>query len=381
MFQTILAGFGAVLGLSVPGAASLKYYDKNLIGSEHKYYIGNCILILLFVTMLVLSCSFFLKNYFSVWFGVDPKLILLSIVASSATVVVLVRMGQWQVRNQSGKYSIFQVSQSFLNLIFSLVLVVYFQQGAIGRILVMAYVPIVLAVIALMLLYKDDLLGFAWRPKYLWEILAFGIPLVPHSVGMYLLSFADRFVVNDQMGLEQVGVYMVASQLISVLSLALDAINNAYIPWLFERLSRNDMAEKRQIVRWTYLYCVCLLIIAGAAFILAPHILILIAGERYSAAGDIVGWLALAQAFHGMYLMVTNYIFYSQKTGVLSLATVASGLFNIILLVILTRHMGLKGAAIAQAASMALKFLMTWFAANLRHPMPWFNFNRSNNLA
>ena len=234
--------------------------------------------------------------------------------------------------------------------------------------------PLIFAAVALFLLYREGLLGFAWRPAFLREILMFGVPLIPHSFGIFLLSSVDRFVINAGLGLEQVGIYMVAVQFASVMGLVFDAINNAYVPWLFERLKRNQIAEKRQIVHWTYVYCLGLLCVVALAFVIGPPLVVLIAGEKYAAAGNVIGWLALGQAFHGMYLMVTNYIFYSKRTGLLSLSTITAGLINVGLLIILISFVGLKGAAIAFAVSMAIKFLLTWYVAQLRHPMPWFDF-------
>ena len=84
--------------------------------------------------------------------------------------------------------------------------------------------------------------------------------------------------------------------------------------------------------------------------------------------------MALGQAFNGMYLMVTNYIFFTKRTGLLSVATVSSGFANIALLLLLIPLVGLKGAAMAYAFSMGLKFVLTWFVSNYRFRMPWFNF-------
>ena len=137
------------------------------------------------------------------------------------------------------------------------------------------------------------------------------------------------------------------------------------------------MDEKKQIVRWTYAYCIALLGIAALAFVIGPLLMILVAGEKYSAATDVIGWLALGQAFNGMHLMVTNYNFYSKRTGLLSFSTIISGLINVGLLMVLISFMGLKGAAIAFAISMAIKFLLTWYVAQLRHPMPWFDLRAS----
>ncbi len=378
IFQTLLSALGAFVGLSSQGAAGVKYYDANLSRQELKYYIGNCFLVLAMTTALVVACAFAFWDVLAGWLAIDTKWIMLSIFVSAAAFVVSMRMEQWQVRKQAKNYGAFQVIQALLSMLLSLLLVVCFLQGAAGRVWVLSGIPLVFSVIALFLLNKDGLLGFAWRPGYLREILAFGVPLIPHSVGLFLLASVDRFVINAKLGLDQVGVYMVAVQLVAVMGLVFDAINNAFVPWLFERLKRDDLSEKRQIVRWTYGYCLSLLAVVPLAFVIGPSLLVLIAGEKYRAAGEVVGLLALGQAFNGMYLMVTNYIFYSKRTGLLSVATICSGLSNVGLLLLLIASMGIKGAALAFAISMALKFLLTWFVAHLRHPMPWFNFRTNH---
>lgn len=378
IFQTLLVGLGAFVGLNVQGAAGVKYYDSHLSKDEFKYYIGNCFLVLISTTALVLLIAVLFSHSIYDWLSIKTPWLLLSVVVSSATFVISIRMGQWQVRKQSRNFGAFQVSQSLLNMLLSLLVVVYFLKGASGRIWVMASIPLLFAIIALYLLYKDDLLGFAWRPGYLREILAFGVPLIPHSAGLFLLSSVDRFIINDKLGLAEVGIYMVAVQLTAVMGLVFDAINNAYVPWLFERLMRNQTEEKVKIVRWTYAYSLVLLGVVLLAFLIGPTLLIVIAGEKYRAATEFIGWLALGQAFQGMYLMVTNYIFYSKKTALLSLSTITAGLINLSLLLVLISLMGLKGAAVAYAISMALKFFMTWYIANLRFPMPWFNFQINN---
>lgn len=374
IFQTLLAGLGAFVGLSVQGAASVKYYDDHLSKQELKYFIGNCFLVLASTTVVALLGVVIFRRPLFEWLALETQWLLLSVIACSATFVIAIRMGQWQVRKQAKNYGVFQVSQNLVNMLLSLLFVVYLLQGAAGRIWVLSVTPMAFAVSALFLLYKDDLLGFAWRPNDLREILAFGIPLIPHAAGLFVLGATDRFVVTAELGLAQFGAYMVAVQLTGAIGLIFDAVNNAYVPWLFERLKRKQMEEKKQIVRWTYVYCIALLGVVVLGFVMGPTLLILVAGEKYSAAADAIGWLAMGHAFGGMYLMMANYIFYSKRTALLSLSTITSGVINIGLLMVLIPFMGLKGAAIAFAVSMAIKFLLTWYVAQLRHPMPWLNF-------
>jgi len=253
-----------------------------------------------------------------------------------------------------------------------LVLIVALAQGAVGRIHAQACIVILSAILALYLLAKDRLLAWSWRPLYTREALLFGVPLIPHVAGTYLLNAADRLVINHELGLAQAGIYMTAVQLAMAMAIVFDAINKAYVPWLFERLKRNQFEEKRQIVRWTYIYFGMALGAAGAAFLIGPYAVTFIAGAQYAQAGKVIGLLALGQAFGGMYLMVTNYIFYSKRTGLLSIATICSALIDIVLLLLLVNKFGTLGAAWAFVISMAMRFVLTWAIAQRRHAMPWF---------
>lgn len=57
----------------------------------------------------------------------------------------------------------------------------------------------------------------------------------------------------------------------------------------------------------------------------------------------------------------------------LSLSTITAGLINVGLLIVLISFIGLIGAAIAFATSMAIKFLLTCYVTQLRQTMPWFD--------
>lgn len=377
IYQALVIGLAAIIGISADSAAGVKYYDSHITQTELKNYIGSCVVVLLATGgFTLLFVAVFLRRI-SDWLALGEQWVPLSIAVASANLVVSLRMVQWQVRNKPRNFGMFKVSQSVLNMLVSLLLVIGFSLGSQGRILAMSLVPIAYAILALVLLRQDGLLGFAYRGDHIREIVTYGVPLIPHSIGYFLLSSVDRFVINDKLGTAPVGMYMVAVQLVSASGLVFDAINSAYVPWLFERLKRNDGQEKREIVRRTLGYFLFLVVVAVLAFPIGGRVLVLVAGERYAAAGPVVGWLALGWAFYGMYLMVTNYIFFSKRTGLLSASTILAGMINVGLLLALVPHMGIIGAGIAFAISSGVKFAMTWYVSQLRFPMPWFSF-RSN---
>lgn len=375
MFQTLIGALSAFIGLSLHGAAGRKFFDSNLASNDLREFIGSCLQILVTTTIITLSLLLVFRDQLSQWLGLNVEWVLLAAITTSFAMVVQIRLGQWQVRRKVKYFGALQVSRSLLNLGLSLLLVVIFLRGSDGRIIAQGVALGLFGLLALWLLKKDNLLKFfIWRPLFIKEALNFGVPLIPHVGGMFLLTTVDRFVINSELGLSSAGIYMVAAQFGMAVSLVFDAINKAYVPWLFERLKRNDESEKRQIVRYTYVWYVTILIAAGVSFLVGPWVIKVVAGDQYARAGDLIGWLVLGQVFNGMYLMITNYIFFSKRTGLLSTVSIFSGGVNFALLFVLIRHLGVEGAAYAFCFSMALRFVLSWYVAQKRHRMPWFSF-------
>lgn len=303
MFQVLLGGLTAFIGLSLQGAAGRKFYDGGLTDDDLSEFIGSCFQILLATSVVTLMILVSVSGQLSEWMGLERHWILIAVLVTASSVVVQIRLGQWQVRKNAQNYGVVQVSRSLLDIILSLALVIVFAQGAGGRISAQVLAAGLFALLAVWLLRKDGLLKLkVWKPAYIIEALRIGVPLIPHVGGLFLLASVDRFVINSELGLAQTGIYMVAVQFAAALTLVFDSINKAYVPWLFERLKRDDEQEKRQIVRFTYAWYVLILFGAALTFFVGPWIVTVVAGEHYAKAGDIVAWLALGQAFGGCIL-------------------------------------------------------------------------------
>ncbi|TWU69332.1 hypothetical protein AYI74_06065 [Shewanella algae] len=201
--------------------------------------------------------------------------------------------------------------------------------------------------------------------------LDFGVPLIPHVFGVFLLSSVDRIIIGHELGLSSAGIYMLAVQVSMALNLIFNSINKAYVPWLYKSLSENNYEIKLYIVKNTYLYFLSLAFIAILGFTLAPIVIGFVVGDKFKIASEYIGWLILGQVFTGMYLMVTNYIFYSKETKILSLITILSGMLHVFMLFLLTPKFGLYGACYSFVFCMAIRFLLVWYLAAKKIKMPW----------
>lgn len=376
MFQVFVGALGALVGVNVAGAAVRKNYDSNNSTAEIRVFIASCLQILLFTTFIALFAVWLFKDSLYKFIGLDPIWLILAVLVAAGAVIIGIRLSQWQALKKSIKFGVLQISRSGFGMLLSLLLVVVFLQGAGGYIESQVWTTILFSVVSLWLLRSDGLLSFfTWNPRYIREALSFGVPLIPHVGGVFLLASVDRFIINDQLGIAKAGVYMVAVQISLSFVIFFDSINKAYVPWLFERLRRDVHQEKQEIVRNTYVWYLVIVFGVILSFWIGPLFVVLIAGKDYAEAGSVIGWLALGQGFSGMYLMVTNYIFYSKRTGMLSFVTLCCGVINFAFLFLLIPVYGLKGAAISFAIAMGLRFFLTWWLAHKRHPMPWFSFS------
>lgn len=371
VFQVWVSLIGAVCGLSVHGAANRKYFDYDNPDKSIGDFIGAC------VTLLILSTAFLsifiypFHNILTELLGIKEIWLWLGIPVAFSNFLIQLRLGQWQVRKRAAWYGVFQISRSFFDMLLSLLLVVVLTLGVTGRLSGITSTACIFSIISVISLRYSNILKLGWRPDLMREALKFGVPLIPHILGAFLLLTADRAIISSELGLREAGVYMVAAQLSMAMSILLEAVNKAFSPWLFEKLKRNEDVEKRKIVKFSYAYSFFLLFLASLALIVGGDVLRFIAGEKYSAAGEIVGWLFLAQAFRGMYFLFTNYIFFVKRTGVIAKITIVFGLLHIGILYVFINHFGVIGAAYALCISMFLQMLGTWYTANRLVNMPW----------
>lgn len=369
MYTALLSILSAFTGLSVQGAVSARYVQRDEI--DFPRYVGSTLWVLAAsstVTFVVMAC---LRGPMGRWTSVEPFWLLMAVVVSAVNFITQIRLGIWMMAGQPVRYGVLQVGMSALNAALSVALVLWVYHDVDGRLWGQTFAYVGFGVISLASLLRGGWVDLRPDWAYIKEVFAFGVPLVPHVIGGFLLAAADRFVVNDRLGLQQAGIYMVAAQLGMGMNLAADAFNKAFVPWLYERLKEDDDQVRRQIVRGTWLYFATALCIAGVVALLAPWIIDICAGRRYRSAVPALQWIALGQAFGGMYLMVTNYVFYSRRTSRLAWYTLSSGAIAIAVSWVLTPVMGVAGAGAGLALGMLVKFSLTWRLASRLHPMPW----------
>lgn len=371
MFQLVVSAIYPFVGLNLEGAISRKYYDKN--SSDFASYIGTCVLLSIFSTLLVallFSVFFFKIQEFA---QIPPFWLKFVILVAFFQFINTIILTYFQVKVQPIKYGLFQISRSLVEVTLTLILVVFLSKSYAGRIESQIISSFIFSIIAIVILYKSKNIRFNISKEYIENALKFGVPLIPHAIGGMLFTGIDRYMLTSMVGLEQTGNYTVAYQIGGLVSLFTTAFNNAWVPWLFDSLNKDNYEIKEKIVRYTYLYFIVL--ICGALILskLFPLITSIFVGKSFTSIDLYSSFIILGFVFQGMYFMVTNYISYVRKTYLLAIITISVSLIKIPITYFSILHFGPSGASISWGVTFLLFFLFTWFLSAKVYKMPWFS--------
>lgn len=369
MLTAMIGVLSVLVGLSTHGQVSVCYFREGPASLPVR--VGASVGVLALTTAVLML---------ALQLGADPLAAATGISAGWLWTVGISACGQfavsltltvWQSRQQVWHYGAAQIGYTMLWAGLSFVLIGFAGMDWTGRALGQAGAAIIATVVCLATLTAAGCID--WNPRR-WPIgsaVAFGVPLMPHSLAAIVMSTADRFALSSTVDAHAVGQYFAALQIASVLSMGAAALNQAWIPWMYERLARADEASRREIVRATYgIYG---LLAAGAvAMLLGSATLVrVVAGPAFAESAGLLVYLAPAAAFGGMYYVVTGYLFYQERTGLLSMITVSVAALQVVLTFWMARHGGAKGVALAVLLCSFLYWVTTAFVANRISPMPW----------
>ncbi|MFU7517990.1 lipopolysaccharide biosynthesis protein, partial [Clostridium sp. HCS.1] len=88
--------------------------------------------------------------------------------------------------------------------------------------------------------------------------LKYSLPLLPHSFSGWAVSMIDRLFLNGYEGLAVPAIYSTGSQFANIINVITVAVNQAYVPWFFEKMKdkeKNELEIVKVSEYTTIIYC------------------------------------------------------------------------------------------------------------------------------
>ena len=200
------------------------------------------------------------------------------------------------------------------------------------------------------------------------KALAFALPLVPSALSIFVLSVANRLVLQKYLGPSPVGAYQLAYNVGSAPILLLGVLSTAWLPRLFGLGS--DRAQILAISR-DAVYRLLPAIVLGMA-VGGPVLLRIWAPPSYHP-DDLRGTLMLivisALPYSGV-MAANRALMISGRTGAVAACNILAAVLNLLLTFALVPRLELVGAALAALIAYTLLWVALLICSNRALPLP-----------
>ena len=375
MFQVLTLLVAPFVGVNLQSAITRQFVDKDK--PDLAVYIGNCLLLFGASVAIVSAVFFFFSGRVAAFALFPAEWLWTVLVYTAGQFLSRCLLALLQMQNRIFRYAAFQVGQTAVTLGLSAWFVMKLNRGWQGALLGQTIAFGAFGVLAVLLLLAGGWVTLRPRVADMKDGLRFSVPLIPHLISAWVMTMTARLLISHRFGLGEVALYTVGYQVGLVMSLLLNSFNQAWVPWLFETLKNTETGSaqpqptKLRIVKLTYAYNIIVLAMVAGVSLAGPLAMRIFLGKGYAGSERYVFWIATAFGFSGMYMMVTNYLFYARKTHILATATTTAALLNVALTALFLERWGPLGAAAATAASFFLLYVVTWALSARVYPMPW----------
>ena len=372
MIQIFITFTIPFISINIHSTMELQYH--HLSQEEFASWVSSVLFIpiitfwgILFMFIVLESLIYNFINASLIWILVIPLIAFMQIVPQ--TILSIYKISQRAI--EYGKY---QLTLTAVNLFLTLVLIVLFNLGWQGRVLAILLTFILFTLFGIYLLMKMKLIASKIEWLYVKQALQIGAPLILHVISGALFMMSDRLFVSYYLGNSELGIYAVATQVAMIAFIIQQSFNQAWVPYLFQNLKIGLMVNKVKIVKISYIAILFFAILPFLIELINPFIFRFFIDKKFINALPYVFWIALGYSFLGMYKVVTNYIFYEKRVGLLSGMTFFSLIVNLILNYMLIHQYGAIGVAYGTVITIAMFFVIAFIIANRVHSMPWLYF-------
>lgn len=371
MFTLVIRIFTALVGFSAQGSVTVYYFKMN--ADRFRNYISSCLVLVLIGFLLSCLIVLVFGSALERVTGIPERWLYAAVAVSALQVITLFMLIIWQATGAPIKYGIAQITRSVVEGGLVVLFIGFLAAGWNGKIWSTALVSISFGVFTIIYLKRENHIKI---PENMGDeirlALTFGVPLIPYIVGGIFSVTFDRFIIVSVISIEKAGVYMAGYQLAQLIQLGTQSFNKAFSPWLNKQLASNpNSAKKSRLVICTYACMAAFFIFSIIYGVVAPWFAKIFLGSSYEQAGDVVLVLGIGFAFRGCFYLVVNYIFFVEKTKILGVIAVVTGLIGLPITYVAVKKYGLSGAAFGFAFMQALTFFTVWYYSSKAYKMPW----------
>jgi O-antigen/teichoic acid export membrane protein len=376
VFRTI---YERIINLGTESSLIKSYFEVDS-KNERKSIISSAFFFLLIISITTTAILWFFRANISSFLLSVPKfsyLFSFALGASFFFTVKTIPLSVFRAQERSFLYSTFAFLTLTLGIVLNIVFVVLLRKNIEG-ILKSAMITQGVVFAIILIPFSKNLI-FSLKKKYLHRMLTFGIPLVPSSLAIWILTLMDRYFLKIFCSLDEVGIYSLGYRIGTIMSmLVIVPFSLAWGPlmlkWFKEKNARSMYAKV-----FKYFSILGFWAVLGLS-LYSKEVLRIMTTPAFYDAYKIVFFISGAYLLHGFYMIFTAGCTLYRKTLYLSIATGGAALVNTVLNILLIPRYTMVGAAFATISSYLVMTVMMYIFSERYYHIP-FNFRITMKIA
>ncbi len=386
-----LIGLGVVMAtyLVVLGndTALLRFYHDTEAVDERLHIASLCIGFRTMVALAIMICLVPLAPALTGLMQLDARFVgCVTLAAIDLPFATLVKffIDFLQVRLRPGAFGVFSVG----NLVLFVALTLWLAPGAatvavpltgwsldvtgmgfgvVGVFMARLIADMVFALAGIVVMARD--LVWPRRLQPLGAMLRFGLPLVPVGVATWVLSYADRYILNSAVSIEQAGIYAVGAKPASFMLLFVAAFQFAWGPFAISiwRDSNARQVYAKVFSLYVFVAGVVGLVVTG----LSREFLNIVATGHFVHGYRVSGFLVFAAAAYGAFAIPATGLQIVRRTALMGAVAAVGAVLNILLNLAWVGRFEALGVAGATLVSQVLTTTLLFAAAHRYYPVPY----------
>ena len=354
-------------------SALLRYF---FLGDyDRKSVVSTTVVVLLITSFTSTLVIFAFSEQLSVWIMKSPDYVPYMYLAGLILLFdALGNLGYLILRaeERSTLYSFFRIGRFLLEMGLNIYFVVFEKTGVIGILYTFLIASFINLVAMLPVLWRY--LGWHFKKALARQMLAFGLPLLPHGIAFTTIEMVDRMIIPQLLGKDILGIYS-ANYKFGVLLLQLvNAFKTAWQPFFLKIANQENAREIYSRVLTYFTIGASLVVLFGTLFI-GDLLRVKWLGKFYFLNPDywsgigIIPIILLSYIFYGIYVILTPGFYITQKSKYMILFTGTGALVNILSNLILLPILGMQGAAWATLISYFAMAISIYVISNRIYPI------------
>ena len=222
--------------------------------------------------------------------------------------------------------------------------VMYLQRGVIGQVQGVFATQVLFAVLSLIVIVS--ICGVRISTDRLWQSFRFAWPVLASSVVTLIATRSTILFTQHFVAGAAVGLFALGAQIGSLVQMAAASLEKAWQPFLY---SRDPEAARQSLAKLLGVAAPAYTLIALALAVFSPQLIALLAERHYAGAGPVAVIALFGALCVALSSIANGGLYYTTKSGISMLVTIASAITNIVLCWYLIPRYGIIGAAVATA--------------------------------